>query len=140
MERELLSDEQVTELTTPDFRQWLRAAAPATVEVDTTDNFEVQMNPAYLAANPDFRPMEVEPDGAVRGMPIYEGTVGSLLTEDPVELWQRSRARWHDPFVLDCLSRIRTRRDWAEAVRQIDRRFGSPEVVARIEARPALVP
>ncbi|MGW0522515.1 hypothetical protein [Crossiella sp. NPDC003009] len=53
-----------------------------------------------------------------------------------MELWQRSRARWLDPFVLDCLSRIRTRRDWAAAVRQIDRRFGSPEVVARIEARP----
>ncbi|MCK2240629.1 MULTISPECIES: radical SAM protein [unclassified Crossiella] len=139
VEQELVSDEQAAELILPATRERLRAAAPAWVEVDTTDNFEVQMNPKYLADNPDFRPMEIEPDGAVRGMPIYEGTVGSLLTEDPVELWRRSRARWTDPFVLDCLSRIHTRRDWAEAIRQIDRHFGTPEVRARIDARPALV-
>ncbi|WP_256510472.1 hypothetical protein [Crossiella sp. SN42] len=35
---------------------------------------------------------------------------------------------------------IRTHRDRAKAVRQLDRRFGSPEVVARFEARPVLVP
>jgi hypothetical protein len=84
--------------------------------------------------------MEIEPDGEVRGMPIYEGTVGSLLTEDPRVLWHRSRARWADPFVLENLNRIHTRRDWAEAVRRIDYRFGSPEVRTRIDNRPVHLP
>jgi len=136
VDAELLSDAQVSELIATETVDRLRKAAPRSVRVDTTDNFEVQMNPDFIASNPNFRPLEIEPDGEVRGMPIYEGTVGSLLTEDPFVLWQRSRERWQDPFVLDCLARIHTRRDWADAVRRIDNRFGSPEVRARIAARP----
>ncbi|WP_406345774.1 radical SAM protein [Streptomyces sp. NBC_00648] len=140
VEHELLRDEQVAELIAPETRRRLQAAAPASVAVETTENFEVQMNPDFLARTPGFRPMEIEPDGEVRGMPIYEGTVGSLLTEDPLVVWRRSRARWDDPFVVDCLNAVRTRADWAEAVRRIDLRFGSPEVRERIEARPVQLP
>ncbi|HEY3606497.1 MAG TPA: radical SAM protein [Pseudonocardiaceae bacterium] len=140
VDEELLSDEQVAELVAPETLRRLQQAAPPSVTVATNDNFEVQMNPDYIAGNPNFRPMEIEPDGEVRGMPIYEGTVGSLLTEDPRVLWHRSRARWADPFVLENLNRIHTRRDWAEAVRRIDYRFGSPEVRTRIDNRPVHLP
>ncbi|GGR88541.1 hypothetical protein GCM10010252_29230 [Streptomyces aureoverticillatus] len=140
VEHELLSDEQVAELIAPETRRRLQEAAPASVTVETTENFEVQMNPDFLARTPSFRPFEIEPDGAVRGMPIYEGTVGSLLTDDPREVWRRVRERWNDPFVLDCLNRIRTRADWAEAVRRIDYRFASPEDRRRIDSRPPYRP
>jgi MoaA/NifB/PqqE/SkfB family radical SAM enzyme len=140
VDEELLSDEQVAELVAPETLHRLQQAAPASVTVATNDNFEVQMNPEFIASNPNFRPMEIEPDGEVRGMPIYEGTVGSLLTEDPRVLWERSRAHWEDPFVLEWLNTIHTRRDWAEAVRRIDYRFGSPDVRTRIDSRPVHVP
>ncbi|WP_369392564.1 hypothetical protein AB5J72_36990 [Streptomyces sp. CG1] len=51
-------------------------AAPASVTVETTENFEVRMNPAFLARAPD------------------EGTMGSLLTEDPLVLRRSSYERW----------------------------------------------
>jgi hypothetical protein len=51
VDAELLSDEQVTELTAPELVDRLRKAAPATVRVDTTDNFEVQR---------DFRIVKVD--------------------------------------------------------------------------------
>ncbi|KUF18800.1 radical SAM protein [Streptomyces silvensis] len=140
VEHELLRDEQVAELIAPDTVRRLRAVAPASVTVETTENFEVQMNPAFLARTPSFRPMEIEPDGEVRAMPIYEGTVGSLLTEDPLVLWRRSYERWDDPFVVETLNGIRTRADWAEAVRRIDQRYASAEDKARIAARPVYVP
>lgn len=140
VEHELLHDEQVAELIAPRTLERLRAAAPASVTVETTENFEVQMNPGFLARTPSFRPMEIEPDGEVRAMPIYEGTVGSLLTEDPLVLWRRSYERWADPFVVEQLDAVRTRADWAEAVRRIDARFASPEDRARIDRRPVFVP
>ncbi|MFG1610280.1 radical SAM protein [Actinoplanes sp. NPDC049265] len=139
-EHDLLTDEQVEELVDPATVSRLRAAAPSSVKVTTTDNFGVQMHPDYIAAHPDFRPLEIEPDGSVRGMPIYEGTVGNLLTEDPYVLWERSRSRWRDPWVVEVLRGIRTRKDWADAVRRIDQRFGTDEVRARIDRRPEFDP
>ncbi|GLZ78456.1 hypothetical protein Afil01_32630 [Actinorhabdospora filicis] len=139
-EHEMLSDEQVSDLNSEATKARLQAAAPATVKVSTTDNFAVQMHPDFIATHPGFRPLEVEPDGEVRAMPIYEGTVGSLLTVDPQELWRRSRARWDDPWVVETLRGVTTRQDWAEAVRRIDYRFGSEEVRARIDKRPAFDP
>ena len=139
-DHDLLTDDQVKDLVDPDTVNRLKAAAPPTVQVTTTDNFGVQMHPDYIATHPDFRPLEIEPDGAVRGMPIYEGTVGNLLTDDPYELWERSRNRWRDPWVVEVIRGIRTRTDWAEAVRRIDQRFGTDEVRARIDRRPEFDP
>jgi hypothetical protein len=81
--------------------------------------------------------LKLEADGRVRGMDIYEGTVGSLLEEGFETLWQRSVQRHRDPFVVDQLTRVRTMRDWAAACRAIDLHFAAPDDRARIQARPA---
>jgi len=72
----------------------------------------------------------------VRAMCSYEGTVGSLLTESPVVLWERAVERLSDSFVIEALTPVRTTKDWAEATRRIDQHFGSPEVRARIARQP----
>ncbi|MFI6995754.1 hypothetical protein [Nonomuraea wenchangensis] len=80
--------------------------------------------------------LQVEPDGEVRAMPIYEGTVGNLLTEDAGTLWERVQERWSDPFVVETLSAVRSMQDWAEAARRLDHHFGTDEVRRRIDRRP----
>jgi hypothetical protein len=70
-------------------------------------------------------------------MPMYEGTVGSLLDEPAEELWARSVARWSDPFVTETLRGIQTMSDWAGAARRLDYHFGSAQVRNRIDRRPA---
>lgn len=137
-EHELLSDEQLVRLGGEEERARLQALAPATVRIGTSTNFSLQMNPEQVARGLDFQSVQIEPDGQVRAMLIYEGTVGSLLEEPPGELWRRAVERWTDPFVTEALSgaAARTMRGWAEAVRRIDYHFGSAEVRARIDRRP----
>ncbi|WP_440066697.1 radical SAM protein [Streptosporangium sp. OZ121] len=134
-EGELLTGQELSTLASPERLAHLQSLAPPSVRVMTTDNFLLQMNPGMIARY-GFPMMQVEPDGQVRAMPIYEGTVGSLLAEDPLTLWQRSIERWRDPFVVETLSAIRSMRDWAEATRRLDHHFGSEEVRRRIALRP----
>ncbi|MEO3780170.1 radical SAM protein [Micromonospora sp. B11E3] len=136
--KELLTDAEVQLLVDPDRVRRLQALAPTTVAVSTTDNLSLLMRPDLVAAGRAASIMQVEPDGAVRAMPIYEGTVGTLLEEPAQLLWQRAVARWSDPFVRRTLAPVRTMSDWAEATRLLDRHFGSAEVRARIDRRPAL--
>ncbi|MFD2767976.1 radical SAM protein [Micromonospora eburnea] len=136
VDAELLTDELADELTEPATTDRLRALAPSTVTVGVTDNRLLQVHPEHIARGL-YPFMQVEPDGAVRAMPIYEGTVGSLLTEDPTVLWRRSADRWTDPVVTGALGPARTMREWAEATRVIDQHFGDPLVRSRIERRPA---
>jgi MoaA/NifB/PqqE/SkfB family radical SAM enzyme len=132
---ELLTDEQIAEFGSPEFAGRLRALAPGTVHIDVETNLGIRMLPSARDAS-GFETMFVEPDGDVRGMTVYEGTVGSLLREPGSVLWQRCMQRWDDPFVVEALSSVRTMRDWSVAARRIDYHFGSPEVRARIDARP----
>ncbi|MEV0644279.1 radical SAM protein [Phytomonospora sp. NPDC050363] len=134
---ELLTEDQVDRLTGTAFRALLSGLAPSTVDVQTTGNRELQMHPDLIADGMVFPAMQVEPDGEVRAMPIYEGTVGNLLREPAPELWKRSVERWSDPFVTAALAGARTWPQWAEATRKIDEHFGTEEVRARIGARPA---
>jgi hypothetical protein len=134
--RELLSDAHSRELASRETVTRLRAAARASLEVGTTDNRVLQMHPEQTGAM-GFPLLQIEPDGEVRAMAAYEGTVGSLLTEDPVELWRRAVKRWRDPFVVAALGPVRTTAQWADAARRIDYHFGSAEVRARIDRRPA---
>lgn len=139
-EHELLTDEQAELLGDPAQTRRLQSLAPASVQVTATDNRILQMHPDLLARGVVFPAMQVEPDGAVRAMPIYEGTVGNLLTDPPAELWRRAVARWADPFVTRTLAPVRSMAQWAEAARRLDHHFGSAEVRARIERRPTYAP
>lgn len=137
-EHELITDRQAAELAAPELTARLQALVPAGVQVAATDNRVLQMHPSLVGSDHSFlQQMQVEADGAVRAMPMYEGTVGNLLTEPGAELWQRARARRHDPFVVETLEPARTMRQWSEAARNIDRRFASDQVLARIDRRPA---
>ncbi|GAB1644457.1 radical SAM protein [Krasilnikovia sp. MM14-A1259] len=135
---ELLSDEQADVFADPAERLRLQTLVPASVQVSCTDNRFLQMHPDLIAQGVVFPVMQVEPDGAVRGLPIYEGTVGDLRSDPPLQVWQRAVARWSDPFITETLRPARTFAQWAEATRSIDLHFGSAEVRARIERRPAL--
>lgn len=136
-DHELLTDLQASQLAGTELPMRLQSLAPATVGVGTTDNRPLQMHPDLVAKGMAFRAMQVEPDGEVRAMAIYEGTVGNILIEDPAVLWDRVVARWHDPFVTGVLSPVRTMKDWADAARQIDYHFASEQVRTRIDRRPA---
>lgn len=133
-EHELLTDDDLDWLVGEDLGRRLRAVAPPSVQVSTTDNFVLLMRPDVIARF-GFSLLQVEPDGEVRAMPIYEGCVGNLLSEDPMVLWRRAVERWSDPFVVETLAPVTSMAQWADAVRRIDRRFGSDEVRLRIDRR-----
>ncbi|SEF97538.1 Radical SAM superfamily enzyme, MoaA/NifB/PqqE/SkfB family [Nonomuraea solani] len=132
---ELLTEEQLGLLNDPGHARRLRASAPGSVTIETTDNRILQMHPELIARGVVFNALQIEPDGEVRAMPIYEGTVGNILDEPAEVLWRRARARWSDPFVVEALSPALTMREWAEAARRIDYRFGTDAVRARIDRR-----
>jgi MoaA/NifB/PqqE/SkfB family radical SAM enzyme len=135
VEHELLSDEQADELVSRGTVERLRSLAPATVHVSATDNRLLQYRPD-LTARGSIPAMQVEPDGLVRAMAIYEGTVGDLRTEPAAEVWRRCVARFTDPFVVRTLAPVRTMRQWAEATRRLDHHFGTDADRARIDRRP----
>ncbi|WP_214102572.1 radical SAM protein [Acrocarpospora catenulata] len=135
-DHELVTNEQMRTMTGAENIQRLQSLAPASVQVMTLNNFKLMMHPDFIA-HYGFPLMQIEPDGEVRAMPVYEGTVGSLLTEAPVTLWERAVARWSDPFVVETLSPVRSMHEWAEATRRIDYHFGSDAVRRRIDRRPS---
>lgn len=129
---ELLTDEQFDILASPELYNRLRALLSPSIRLTVTDNRSLR-NPL---ANGDIPAMQVEPDGNVRGLTIHEGTVGNLLTEPPAVLWERSLARWNDPFVVRTLAGVTSVREWAAASRRLDAHFADERTRARIARRP----
>jgi MoaA/NifB/PqqE/SkfB family radical SAM enzyme len=130
---EVVTSEQLAVMRDEAFSAGLGALVRADVAV--SDNGMFQMHPDRLARG-EIPAMQVEPDGRVRAMPVYEGTVGSLLNESGALLWQRAMARWADPRVTGLLRPARTLEAWAEATRQLDLLFGDAEDRRRIGQRP----
>jgi hypothetical protein len=139
VDQELLDDEQADRLVSRETVGRLQSLLPSSMRVSATDNRLLQYRPDRVAAGL-LPAMQVEPDGRVRAMAIYEGTVGSLLTEAPLTLWERSMARLADPFVIETLSPVRTIRQWAEATRLLDRHFATDDDRDRIDRRPVYLP
>lgn len=135
-EHELLTEEQITEISGDALRDRLQAIAPSWVEISCKHNVYFQMTPQQVADGLPFSLVTVEADGDVRAAPLYEGTVGNLLDEPLSVLWKRGIEHWADPFITEALSSVRTMQDWATAVRKIDYRFGTDLVRARIDKRP----
>lgn len=138
-DHELLTDEQAAALAGRELRRRLAALVPPSVRIETTDNRALQMSPDLIAEGVVTNAMQIEPDGEVRAMPMYEGSVGNLLNEPAWTLWERSAQRWSDPFLAQTLSGVRTMKDWAQACRKIDYHYGSDVVRARIDRRPVFV-
>ncbi|SEU43134.1 radical SAM protein [Nonomuraea wenchangensis] len=134
-EHELLDFDRLRTLVSREHVERLRSLAPRSVQLMTSNNMILMMHPELVKRH-GFPMLQVEPDGEVRAMPIYEGTVGSLLTEDAGTLWERVQERWSDPFVVETLSAVRSMQDWAEATRRLDYHFGTDEVRRRIDRRP----
>lgn len=135
-EDELLDDEQVRTLAGSRLAAELQALVRPSIVVSTTDNRRTQLHPDVLDAGGDLPPLQVEPDGLVRAMPLYEGTVGSLLQEPLAALWARAIERWSDPFVVNTLRPVTTMKAWAAATRRLDQRFAAADDLARIARRP----
>jgi MoaA/NifB/PqqE/SkfB family radical SAM enzyme len=139
VERELLTDEQMAEL--PALQRRLRRLVRRRVRISVVSNLPFLMHPKQLrrgVALDDI--VKIEADGRVRGMDIYEGTVGNLLEEPLSLLFQRTLERHHDPFVVRQLSGVRSMRDWAAACRAIDLHFAAPDDRSRILAREPALP
>ncbi|MEU0119025.1 radical SAM protein [Streptomyces bobili] len=131
---EIVTPRQLLLLRDESYADTLRALVRADLVV--SDNGMFQMHPDRLARG-EIPAMQVEPDGRVRAMPVYEGTVGSLLDEPGTRLWQRAMARWADPRVTGLLEPARTMEAWADATRQLDLMFGDADDRRRIARRPA---
>lgn len=114
----------------------LRALAPRGVRVVVYDNDAFRMTTDLVRrarANDDL--VKIEADGRMRGMDIYEGTVGNVLDEPFEALWSRACATHHDPFVEQQLRATHTMKEWARATRAIDEHFAAPEDLIRIRKR-----
>ncbi|GAJ85632.1 hypothetical protein NBRGN_098_00660 [Nocardia brasiliensis NBRC 14402] len=140
VEHELLDDTESQRLLSPEYLAHLRSIAPAGLDIRIDDHWHDMIHPDHVAEGSVLPIMHVRPDGEVHAMPIYEGTVGSVLDEPPMVLWERALARWSDPFVVRTLTDVRTMRDWAEAARRLDYHFAAPVDRARLDRRPAFTP
>jgi len=138
-DHELLTDEQAAALAGRKLRKRLAALVPPSVRIETTDNRALLMSPDQVAKGIVTNAMQIEPDGEVRALPMYEGSVGNLLREPALTLWERSVQRWSDPFLAQTLSQVKTMADWAQACRKIDYHYGSDVVRARIDRRQVFV-
>ncbi|UQA57320.1 radical SAM protein [Polyangium aurulentum] len=134
---ELLSDAQLAALRDPALAARLRALLPASVTTMLiSDLFFLMMDPERIARGQALTNLlHIEPDGAVRSMAIYEGTVGNLLHDPPWELWQRVLDRHSHPLVRRELASVESMPAWAAASRRIDWHFAAPEERARIAPR-----
>lgn len=134
---ELLTDAELARLRDPSFAARLRALLPETVSrLHVHDNFELSMDPERAGSDQgNAGLMHVEADGSVRGLAIYEGTVGNLLRDPPDVIWPRVLERRRHPVTLRVLSSLRGLGDWAVAARRIDREFASEEHRERLSHR-----
>lgn len=134
-EEELLDEAQMAALDSGELERAFSALG--SVAVFTRNNFDLQMHPDTVREGTAWTldRMIVEPDGAVRAMEAYEGTVGNVLDEPLDVLWRRSCERRSDPFVSDLLRNVRSTAEWSAATRTIDRRFAPLAELTRLDKR-----
>ena len=129
-ERELPTGEQQESMA--GLRQRLRDLAPDAVRLNWcgVDNL---LQIARAEATTTM--MTIEPDGAVKAHPLYEGNVGNALDESLAVLWRRSQEWAEDPFVVEQLATIHSLADWAAVAHNLDMRFCSAADRQRLARR-----
>jgi MoaA/NifB/PqqE/SkfB family radical SAM enzyme len=133
-ERELLVEDELAALVRAAPR--LSSLAPPGVTVRVRDNAGFMMqNEQVKQGRATDHLVKIEADGRMRGMDIYEGTVGNVLHEPFEVLWRRAVERHRDPFVVERLASVNSMRAWAAATRSIDRHFASHDDLVRLQAR-----
>jgi MoaA/NifB/PqqE/SkfB family radical SAM enzyme len=132
-ERELLAEDEMLAMLAEGPQ--LAARAANGVNVSVTDMRYYMPYSPY--GGPGRAIAHIEPDGQLRAFGVYEAKVGSVL-EEPLEvLWARALAWRNDPFVVERIGDIKNAHDWARAARVLDRKYGSPDDLLRIERRNA---
>jgi MoaA/NifB/PqqE/SkfB family radical SAM enzyme len=136
-EEELLDETQMAALGNGELERSLAQLAGGRLSVFTRSNFDLQMHPETVRDGTAWTldRMIVEPDGEVRAMEVYEGTVGNVLDEPLDLLWRRSNQRRSDPFVTGQLRSVRSTSEWSAAARVIDRRFAAGAELIRLDNR-----
>jgi MoaA/NifB/PqqE/SkfB family radical SAM enzyme len=136
-EHELLDEAQMAALDSGELERAFAERAGGRVAVFTRNNFDLQMHPETVREGTAWTldRMIVEPDGTVRAMEVYEGTVGNVLDEPLDVLWRRSCERRYDPFVADLLGTVHSTAEWSAATRTIDRRFAGAADLVRLDKR-----
>jgi MoaA/NifB/PqqE/SkfB family radical SAM enzyme len=133
VETELLSDDQLAELS--DMEPLLASLARSDATISVTDARR------FLPHGPLGDEAEgvahIEASGHFRASTNFEAKVGNVLDEPLDVLWQRALAWRDDPFVVEQQNSINSLADWARVTRIIDRRYGSAEDIARISRRGA---
>jgi MoaA/NifB/PqqE/SkfB family radical SAM enzyme len=137
VERELLDATEMTALAAR--AATLSRLVPRRTEVRVYSNLAFMMHPEQVrhGRSCDII-LEIEADGGVRAMSMYEGVVGNLLDEPFDTLWQRTLARQRDPEVVSILSRVSSMQDWGVAARAIDDRFAGKAERSRLAERPSV--
>lgn len=140
-EAELLTMDELVQLSRPESLAHLRSLLPPAVKLVVQDYFKLRMAEQDLALHASVADyMHIEPDGAVRAIPIYEGTVGALLTEDAEVIWRRVQEHRMARDLVGLLEQVRSPLDWARAARTIDLQYAAPAERDRIARRPVYVP
>lgn len=138
---ELMTMDELIELSRPESQAHLRSLLPPEVKLVVQDYFKLRMAAQDVALHASVAEyMHLEPDGAVRAIPIYEGTVGSLLTEDAEVIWRRVQQHRMSRDLVGLLEQVRSPLDWARAARTIDLQYAAPAERDRIARRPVYVP
>ncbi|AJT65135.3 hypothetical protein T261_3466 [Streptomyces lydicus] len=129
--RELLSDEQLVELSASEAELASHAKSDAHVSVTDARLF---LPTSPLSAEGETI-AHIEASGQLRAVTNYEAKVGSVLEEPLDVLWRRALDWRNDPFVAQQRNSIRNLDDWARVTRLLDRRYGSAADKLRIARR-----
>ncbi|MDQ4114448.1 MAG: radical SAM protein [Actinomycetota bacterium] len=130
-EQELLTYEELVEIAAAE--DYLAHHSKSDAKVTVTDVRYFLPKSPLTASDVDIA--QLEADGQLRAVPIYEAKVGSVLNEPLDVLWEKAHAWRVDPFVVDQIQSIKSVADWARVTRTLDRRFGSTQDQERIARR-----
>jgi hypothetical protein len=134
---ELLSTEQLESLDDGSLHSMLAQLAPPDLALRCFSNRDLSHAPCWPAHSTTV--IQVEPDGDVRAMALYEGTVGSLIHQPLEVLLARIDTHRKAPQVRHLLSQVQDAPSWASTTRRLDWAHASTAVRRLIERRGARV-